>query len=106
MAGFIPWVLMGCVFIGLGVRCFFSKVPVGFWANSRMFEVTDTGKYNCAMGKLWCVFGILFVLLGIPMLADQNSPFILLSILGSLIWAVSFMAVYELVIRKKYEKRK
>ncbi len=105
MAGFIPWALLGCVFIGFGVRCFFSRKPVGFWANAKMFEVTDTGKYNRAMGKLWCVFGFLFALLGIPMLADQNSPFILLSMIGSLIWAISFMAVYELVIRKKYQKQ-
>lgn len=104
MAVFIPWVLMGCVFIGFGIRCFFSGKPVGFWANAKMFEVTDTGKYNRAMGKLWCVFGLLFALLGIPMLADQNSPFILLSVMGSLIWAISFMAVYELVIRRKYQK--
>ena len=104
MAGFIPWVLMGCVFIGFGIRCFFSKKPVGFWANAKMFEVTDAGKYNRAMGKLWCVFGLLFALLGIPMLTDQNSPFILLSVMGSLIWAISFMAVYELVIRRKYQK--
>ena len=105
MAGFITWVLVGCVYVGFGVRCFFSKKPVGFWANSKMFEVTDVENYNRAMGKLWCVFGFLFALLGIPMLADQNSPFILLSVMGSLIWAISFMAVYELVIRRKYQKR-
>lgn len=104
MAGFILWVLMGCVFVGFGIRCFFSRNPVGFWANSKMFEVTDVKNYNRAMGKLWCVFGFLFALLGIPMLADQNSPFILLSVIGSLIWAISFMAVYELVIRRKYQK--
>ena len=56
--GFIIWSLVGCVFIFIGIYSFFSQKAVGFWANVKMFEVTDVKKYNAAVGKLFCAFGI------------------------------------------------
>lgn len=61
----------------------FSKKEVGFWANAGKFEVTDVKKYNGAVGKLFIGYGIVFILLGLPMLSGQNSPWIILSIGGS-----------------------
>lgn len=39
--GFIIWCIMGVLFIGLGIFAFTAKKAVGFWANAKMFEVTD-----------------------------------------------------------------
>ena len=47
--GFIIWSLVGCVFIFIGIYSFFSQKAVGFWANVKMFEVTDVKKYNAAI---------------------------------------------------------
>lgn len=105
MLAFIIWVLVGCMFIGFGIVSFFSKKPSGFWANVKVYEFSDVRNYNIAMGKLWCVFGSLFILLGLPLLDGQNSPLILLSVIGCLIWAIAMMITYEVVICKKYRKK-
>lgn len=105
MTGFIIWAIVGCCFIGLGIFSFFSKRPTGFWANTKMFEVNDIRRYNHAMGKLWCAFGIVFIVLGIPLLDGQNTPLILISVLGIFLEAIALMIIYTQVIEKKYRKR-
>ena len=70
-----------------------------------MCEVTDTRDYNKATGKLFLCFGIVFIILGLPLLAGQNSPLILLSVAGDIFLVITVMLVYELVIMKKYRKR-
>ncbi len=102
--GFIIWCIMGVLFIGLGIFAFTAKKAVGFWANAKMFEVTDVKKYNKACGILWCVFGFVFIALGLPMLAGQNSPMILLSVIGVMAEVIVLMVVYSQVIEKKYRK--
>lgn len=105
MIGFIIWTIAGCCFIGLGIYSFFAKKATGFWANARMFEVSKVRKYNCAMGKLWCSFGFIFILLGIPLLAGQNSSLILLiSLPGVFIEVITVMVLYTQVIERKYRK--
>lgn len=104
MTGFIIWAIVGCCFIGLGIFSFFAKKATGFWANAEMFEVNDIRKYNHAMGKLWCVFGLVFIILGIPLLDGQNSPLIIISILGVFVEMLAVMIIYTQVIEKKYRK--
>lgn len=102
--GFVIWCITGCFFIGLGIFSLFSKKAVGFWANAEMFQVTDIKKYNCAMCKLFCVMGVVFIFLGFPLLSKQNSVWILLSVVGVLIGVIVAMIVYTNVIEKKYKK--
>lgn len=104
MIGFIIWCLVGWLFIVLGIVAWSSKKPAGFWSNVKMCEVQDVRKYNHAMGKLWCIAGAVFIVLGIPLLAEQNSAIILLSVIGALIWVITLMVIYELGIMKKYRK--
>lgn len=102
--GFIIWSAMGGMFICLGIYSYFSKRVMGFWANAKVFEVSDIKKYNHAVAKLFCIFGIVLIILGIPLLAGQNSAWILLSVVGIMIESIVAMAVYTLVIEKKYKK--
>ena len=51
-----------------------------------MFEVKDRKKYNAAVGKLFSVFGLVFILFGLPLLAGQNSPWIFLSQYNHVEW--------------------
>ena len=104
MMAFIIWAIVGLVFVGLGVLAFFSKKPMGFWANAEMFQVSDTRRYNRTMGIMWCIFGVVFALLGLPLLAGENSPYIMLSVVGVMLEVIVFMVIYVLVIEKKYRK--
>lgn len=105
--GFIIWLMCGCLFIGIGIRAFTdSKKPMEFWANIKMFEVTDVKKYNRAVGKLFCAYGMVLIMFGIPLLAaGQNSPWILLSVIGVMLETIAAMVVYTVVIEKKYKNR-
>ncbi|WP_310603975.1 hypothetical protein [Anaerosporobacter sp.] len=102
--GFIIWSVIGGMFICLGIYSYFSKKTVGFWANAKVFEVTDIKKYNHAIAKLFCIFGIVLIILGLPLLVGQNSAWVLLSILGLMIESIVAMVIYSLVIEKKYKK--
>lgn len=101
---FFIWAAVGAAFIVLGIYDYVSKKPVafGFWANAEVFPVKDVKGYNRALGKLFMVFGVLFILLGLPMLVGQNSPWIVASILGVLVEAIGTMAIYVTVIERKY----
>lgn len=103
MVGFAIWSLVGVLLIILGIRDLFSKKPVGFWANVETMKVNDVKGYNRSTGILFIVYGIVFILLGLPLLAEQNSPLILLSIIGVMFETIVVMAVYSICIVKKYK---
>ena len=107
LIAFIIWLIVGLLFIGMGIYAIFSQKaqPMGFWANAKMFEVTDVRKYNAAMGKLFIGYGIIFIILGIPLLSDQYSLMILLSSFGVMFETIVMMAIYITVIEKKYKKK-
>ena len=102
--GFIIWCVFGIIFLCLAVFSWFSKKPVGFWANADVCEVRDIKKYNHALSGLFSIFGIVTIALGVPLLAGQNSAWVLLSVMGVMIESIIAMAVYTLVIEKKYRK--
>lgn len=103
--GFIIWAVVGFIIICIGISAFFAKKAVGFWSNIKTIQVKDIKGYNRATGKLFICYGIIFVMLGIPLLSDQNSPYILLSVLGVMLETITIMAVYSLVVTKKYGER-
>ena len=102
--GFVSWTAVGLVFVGNGRRCVKAKKATGFWANARTVPIGDVKAYNRAMGKLWCVYGAVLIVLGIPLLLG-NGLWILLSCIGVMVEAVGSMAVYTLYIEKKYRKK-
>lgn len=105
MIGFIVWAIVSCCLTGIGISAFFRKKEVGFWANAKTVPVKDIKSYNYAIGKLFIVYGVIFMVLGLPLLSTQNSPVILLSILGVMLETIVMMAVYTLRIEKKYRKQ-
>ena len=102
--GFIIWMIVACTLSGIGICDFFSEKAVGFWANSKAFPVKDIRKYNRATGKLLILYGVVFGVLGLPLLAGQDTPYIILSVLGIMAESIAVMAVYSLYIEKKYRK--
>lgn len=107
MFAFLIWFIISCSFIVLGLLAFLSKkeTAFSFWSNAKVFPVTNVKAYNRAVGKLWCVFGIVLAVLGTPLLKGQNTPYILLSILGIMVESIAAMVVYVTVIEKKYRKQ-
>ena len=105
MTAFLIWCAVGCFIIALGPYSFFAKTPTGFWANAEMFQVTDIKRYNRAMAKLFCAFGIVFILLGLPLLFGQDTVWILFSIVGVMVEVIASMVIYTLGIEKKYKAR-
>lgn len=68
-----------------------------------MFEVTEIRKYNHAMSKLYVAHGIVFIQLGLPLLAG-HSKWIVFSVAGVVVETIVLMAAYSLVIKKKNKK--
>ncbi len=104
--GFLIWCVFGSMFLGLAAYAWFSKKPVRFWANAEVFQVTDVKKYNHALSKLFGLFGIILIVLGIPLLPGQNSVWILFSVAGAMVESIISMAVYSLIIERKYKIEK
>lgn len=104
MWAFASWAAFGAAFIVLGIYVAFSKKEkaFGFWANAKTPPVTDIRKYNRALGRLECIYGIVLILLGLPLLYGQNSPLFIISILGTMFSSIAAMVVYEIGIVKKY----
>ena len=100
--GFIVWAIIGCFIMGIGISAFFKKKAVGFWANIKVEPMNNIKKYNYAVGKLLIAYGLIFNILGTPLLHGQNSPLILLSVVGIMIETIVTMVIYTLVIAKKY----
>ena len=98
-------VTFGSVYNWIRNKSMFSKNPVGFWANTETIKVKDVKGYNRASGLLFIIYGIIFVILGIPLLDGQNTPYVLLSVIGVMVETIVIMAAYSLVIVKKYEEK-
>lgn len=107
MAAFIAWAVLGLFFVIWGICMFFAKSakPFGFWANAEVAEMKDVKGYNRALGRLWCVFGVLLILLGLPFLLGQNSVGLIITIPGTMIISIGAMIVYVVGIEPKYRKK-
>ena len=106
---FIIWTIVGVVFIIMGIYDMNSKIakPFGFWANAEVEPIEDVKAYNRALGRLWCVYGVMFVLIGLPLiLNEQNAGLIAIPIVGTMLISIGAMAVYAIGIDAKYRKKK
>ena len=102
--GFVICLAVGFIFIGSGVSCFKAKEATGFWANAKTAPIGDVKSYNRAMGKFWCVYGLVFIVFGIPLLLG-NGAWIMASCVGMMLEAIGAMVIYTLKIEGKYRKK-
>ena len=110
IAAFIIWSIMGLLFSVMGIYDINSKKekPFGFWANAEVGPIEDVKGYNRALGILWCVYGVLFMLIGLPLLIldEQNAALIMIPVVGVMFISIVAMAVYTVGIEAKYRKKK
>ncbi len=107
MVAFICWSILGLIFVIWGIFMFYAKSakPFGFWANAEVAQMRDVKGYNRALGKLWCVYGLLLILIGVPILFGENAAGLIITILGTMLLSIGAMIVYVVVIEPKYRKK-
>ncbi len=106
VAAFVCWMVMALFFVGWGVYVSFSKreKPFGFWANAEVAKMKDVKGYNKSLGRLFAGFGVYLAIIGLPLLGGQNTPGVIISILGTMLGAIATMVIYVVVIEARYKK--
>ena len=106
---FIIWAILGVFIIIMGIYDMKSKKekPFGFWANANVAPIEDVKGYNRALGILWCVYGVLFILVGLPLLVlnEGNKALLVIPLVGTMFISIGAMAVYTVCIEAKYRKK-
>ena len=93
MFAYLLWALCACVFFAIGIYAFVSKKAVSMYAQIKEPpKVTDVRAYNRALGILWTAAGFVMLLFGLPLLAGQNSPIVLISIFGVVFECIALIA--------------
>lgn len=109
LGAFIIWTILGVIFILMGIYDMNSKKakPFGFWANAEVGSIEDVKAYNRALGRLWCVYGVLFILIGLPLLVlnEQNAGLIAIPMVGTMLISIGAMAAYSIGIEAKYRRK-
>lgn len=95
------WMIVSVVFYCLGGYAWRAEKPVKFWNIAQQIQVRDVKRYNRAVAKLWIVSAVVWDVAGLPLLAGQNSAWIVFSILGAVAWSIALMVIYTR-IEKKY----
>lgn len=99
--GFFIWTLITLIFAYIGITIRKSNIPVNLFTFGDAPKVNDIKRYNKAVSNLWLVFTILFEMIGISLLfIKQNSPFIILIVLG-----VVFLVIGMMVMHTKIESK-
>ena len=103
--GFVIWVICGLLFVGIGIYDYMSKKQVGFWANFDVPEVEDVIGFNKAVGRLFITYGVVFILIGIPLIPSifyKNVLLVFIPIIGTVFETIWLMVYFVMKIEKDY----
>lgn len=104
LIGFVIWFICCLLFVYIGICAWKAKEPVGFFAQSEPPKVKNVKGYNRAVAKIWFFFAFSMLLLGLPLImGGQNSPLIIISILGTMFLAIGICVIY-LFVENKYKE--
>ena len=107
--GFVIWVICGLLFVGIGIYDYMSKKQVGFWANFDVPEVEDVIGFNKAVGRLFITYGVVFILIGIPLIPSifyKNILLVFIPIIGTVFETIWLMVYFVMKIEKDYYPKK
>lgn len=107
--GFVIWVICGLLFVGIGIYDYMSKKQVGFWANFDVPEVEDVVGFNKAVGRLFITYGVVFILIGIPLIPSifyKNMLLVFIPIIGTIFETIWLMVYFVMKIEKDYYPKK
>ena len=103
MIAFCIWAVCAILFAAIGIHALRSKKAVHFFASWQPEvppEVRDVRRYNRAVARLWFIAAGIFLLLGLPLLAGQNSAIILLSALGTMALCIGMCIAFHFIEQK------
>ena len=101
--GFIIWTIISIVFVYIGITTRRSSIPVNLFTFGDIPKVNDIKGYNKAVSNLWLVFTVLFEVVGVSLLfVKQNSPLVILIVLGVVLLVIGMMVTYT-KIESKYK---
>ena len=105
---FAIWSALSVLYLFIGIFSMRSKKAVNFFANVETAKnISDVAAYNKAVGKLWIAFAIAFEVFALPFLStEQNSPFVLLSVLGVVFLIIALVYSYMRILSKYQNKVK
>lgn len=101
--GFVIWLICGLLFVGIGIYDYMSKKQVGFWANFDVPEVEDVIGFNKAVGRLFITYGVVFILIGIPLIPSifyKNVLLVFIPIIGTVFETIWLMVYFVMKIEK------
>lgn len=99
--GFVIWSIAAGIFACIGISCWKSKVPVGFYTFAKKPNVRDTKKYNRAVAALWLAAAVVLEVAGVPVLfLEQNSPLFVPLIFAVVILVPVMMVAYARIEAK------
>lgn len=102
--GFIIWLICCFIFVHIGIFSLKADKPVGFFAQSEPPKVKDVKAYNKAVAKIWFFFAAGMLILGLPLIiGGQNSPLIIISIIGTMFLAIGICVIY-IFVENKYKE--
>lgn len=107
--GFVIWLICGLLFVGIGIYDYMSKKQVGFWANFDVPEVEDVIGFNKAVGRLFITYGVVFILIGIPLIPSifyKNMLLVFIPIIGTVFETIWLMVYFVMKIEKDYYPKK
>lgn len=107
--GFVIWVICGLLFVGIGIYDYMSKKQVGFWAKFDVPEVEDVIGFNKAVGRLFITYGVVFILIGIPLIPSifyKNVLLVFIPIIGTVFETIWLMVYFVMKIEKDYYPKK
>ena len=107
--GFVIWVICGLLFVGIGIYDYMSKKQVRFWANFDVPEVEDVIGFNKAVGRLFITYGVVFILIGIPLIPSifyKNVLLVFIPIIGTVFETIWLMVYFVMKIEKDYYPKK
>lgn len=98
-------IVVGIIFICVSIYFFFSKKPVSIYNNSKppkINQLINVKKYNQAVSLLIGIYGLIFILEGLVI--DDKLICLVIMVLTVMPGMVIVMAIYEIIILKKYLK--
>ena len=107
--GFVVYLFVATIMLGLGISQYKSKKPVGFYSGEKPpleSELTDVNAWNKKHGKMWIWYGgiiIISYLMGIPFLI-ADSVWCVLPMCGGIIVPIPLMIRYHHKLIKEYKK--
>lgn len=102
-AAYIIWCICALGIAVLGISGMRSEKPVGFFANVEApKKVSDTKKYNKAVGKLLIGYAVILCLAGLPLLKEKPGALFVVVMLGTVFGTIGMILIYMAVITPKY----